>query len=129
MRTDPRKACANENQLLWWAIVHDLIAHPFMVLAGYSSLSLRFHDATSERAWPRAAVSYRDGTLSVPTDRFGNLTVRRLGQRGFYEIQHPVIAHRLVVKADGVQDAADQAEEWFCSLVELIPESGVSHGK
>lgn len=129
MRTDPRNACANEKQLLGWAIVHDLIAHPFMALTGYSPLSLRFHDATSKRAWPRPAVSYREGTFSVPSDRFGTLKVRRLAPRGFYEIQHPLIDHKFVVKADGIDDAAEQAEEWFVSLVELIPESEVRHDK
>jgi hypothetical protein len=127
MRTDPRKACANEKQLLGWAIVHDLLAHPFMVLTGYCPVSLRFHDATSQRAWPRPAPGAALPS-SVASDRFGSLLVTRLPS-GFYEIQHPVIAHRFGVKAKDVADAVEQAEEWFASLVELIPESEVSHGK
>jgi hypothetical protein len=126
MRTDPRKACANEKQLLGWAIVHDLIAHPFMVATGYSRLSLKFHDATSQRAWPRLALKNEQRTFTIPSDRFGALQVTRLAARGFYEIQHPLIDHRFVVKAEGVADAADQAEEWFSSLTALIPESEIA---
>lgn len=54
MRTDPREACANERQRLGWALVHDGLAHPLMALTGYCKLSLRFHDWTSHKAWPRA---------------------------------------------------------------------------
>lgn len=53
MRTDPREACANERQHLLWAIVHDGLAHPLMALTGYCKASLRFHDWTSHKAWPR----------------------------------------------------------------------------
>lgn len=53
MKTDPNKGCKNEYQRLGWAVLHDLIAHPLMVLTGYSKLSLKFHDFTSHRAWPR----------------------------------------------------------------------------
>lgn len=53
MRTDPRNACANEHQRLLWAVVHDALAHPLMALTGYCAASLRFHDWTSHRAWPR----------------------------------------------------------------------------
>lgn len=53
MRTDPRDACKNERQRLLWAIVHDGLAHPLMVLTGYCKAALRFHDWTSYKAWPR----------------------------------------------------------------------------
>lgn len=53
MRTDPRVACANERQRFWWAVLHDLVAHPLMALTGWSKWALRFHDWTSHRAWPR----------------------------------------------------------------------------
>ena len=53
MRTDPRGACANEHQRLLWALVHDGLAHPLMALTGWSKWSLRFHDWTSHKAWPR----------------------------------------------------------------------------
>lgn len=127
MRTDPRKACANEKQLLGWAIVHDLIAHPFMVLTGYSRISLRFHDTTSRMAWPRdtrAPVPFEIAV--VPSDRWGLLLVTRTAA-GFYEIKHPVLAHRFGVKAADISHAVEQAEEWFASLVELIPESERKH--
>jgi hypothetical protein len=125
MRTDPRKACANEKQLLGWAVIHDLIAHPFMVLTGYSSLSLRLHDATSRMAWPRdtrmpAAFEF----VVVESDRWGPLLVTTV-RPNLYQISHPVLAHRFGVKAQDVGDAVEQAEEWFDSLAELIPESEV----
>lgn len=53
MRVDPRIGCANEEELLGWAIMHDLLAHPLMVITGYSQWSLRFHNFTSLKAWPR----------------------------------------------------------------------------
>lgn len=125
MRTDPRKACSNEKQLLGWAILHDLVAHPFMVLTGYSALSLRFHDATSRHAWPRAKAASNDSVL-VPSDRFGPLRVVQT-LAGFFEIAHGRIAHRFVVKATDLNDAVEQAEEWFSSLSEFIPESDAAH--
>lgn len=125
MRTDPRKACANENQLLGWAIVHDLIARPFMVMTGYSRLSLRFHDATSRLAWPRNTAAIAPFELAVvPNDRWGRLFVTRT-PAGFYEIKHPAFAHRFGVKAINIDHAVEQAEEWFASLVDLIPGSEV----
>lgn len=129
MRTDPRKACANEKQLLVWAIVHDLIAHPLMVLTGYSWTSLRFHDATSQRAWPRDNRTPRPfESVVVQSDRWGPLLVTTT-RPGLYQISHPVLAHRFGVKAVDVGDAVEQAQEWFDSLVELIPESEALHGK
>lgn len=124
MRTDPRKACANEDQLLWWAVVHDLIAHPLMVLTGYSRTSIAFHDATSQRAWPRKHVAEL-GPVFVPSDRYGLLRITQT-PAGFFEIEHGRIAHRYVVKADNVSDAVEQAEEWFASLAELIPHSSLN---
>ena len=54
MMTDPRKACANTEENLVWALIHDGIAHPLMASTLFSKWSLRFHDWTSQRAWPRA---------------------------------------------------------------------------
>ena len=51
--TDPRKACKNAKEKWAWAAIHDLLAHPLMALTLYSSWSLRFHDYTSRKAWPR----------------------------------------------------------------------------
>lgn len=56
VRTDPRAACANERQRFWWAVLHDVVAHPLMALTGWSKWALRFHDWTSHKAWPRAQV-------------------------------------------------------------------------
>lgn len=53
MKTDPNKGCKNVSERLGWAIVHDLVAHPIMALTGYSSISMRFHNFTSHKAWPR----------------------------------------------------------------------------
>jgi hypothetical protein len=123
MRTDPRNACANEKQLLGWAIMHDLIAHPLMALTGYSSISLRLHDATSRRAWPRDGRTPQPFEfVVVQSDRWGPLLVTTT-RPGLYQISHPVLAHRFGVKANDVGDAVDQAEEWFASLAEIIPES------
>jgi len=127
VRTDPRKACANEEQLLWWAVVHDLIAHPFMVLTGYSRASIAFHDATSQRAWPRKSVT-EPGPVFVPSDRYGLLRVTQT-PGGFFQIEHGRIAHRYGVKADNVSDAVEQAEEWFSSLADLIPHSSLTQGE
>lgn len=122
MRTDPRKACANEKQLLLWAIIHDLVAHPLMALTGYSAASLRFHDVTSRRAWPRDTRTPATAIL-VPSDRFGMLRVRALQPIGFFEIRHGMIAHCFVTSAADVTDAVEKAEEWFAALAELIPHS------
>jgi hypothetical protein len=52
VRTDPRDACPNEDECLFWAIVHDLIVHPLMAVSLWSKWSLRLHNYTSRRAWP-----------------------------------------------------------------------------
>ncbi|MFM0013710.1 hypothetical protein [Paraburkholderia sediminicola] len=125
MRTDPRKACANEKQLFGWAVVHDLIAHPLMVLTAYSRLSIAIHDATSLRAWPRDTRPAFD-PVWIPSDRFGLLRITET-PAGFFEIEHGRIRHRFVVKAADITDAVEQAEEWFESLAELIPHSRRQH--
>lgn len=56
MKTDPNKGCANQEQRLFWALVHDGVAHPIMALTNYSPWSLRFHDFTSHKAWPRKST-------------------------------------------------------------------------
>lgn len=125
MRTDPRKACANERQLLVWAVVHDLVAHPLMVITGYSRASIRFHDATSVRAWPRAQGSALQ-PVWIASDRYGLLRVTEK-PGGFFEIEHGRIFHTFVVKATDITQAIEQAEEWFGSLAELIPHSRGRH--
>ena len=53
MKTDPNKACTNKKERLFWAVLHDAVAHPAMALSGYSNWSMRFHNYTSHKAWPR----------------------------------------------------------------------------
>lgn len=125
MRTDPRKGCANERELLGWAILHDLIAHPFMVVTGYSRLSLRLHDYTSHKAWPRATVAPAR-TWRIKSARFGTLEISEIQPPGCYSVRHGRILHTLRVKAADRHDAQRQAEEWFASLVELIPHSAAA---
>ena len=54
MKRDPNAACANAEQRLLWAVLHDAVAHPLMALTGYCALAVRFHDYTSRKAWPRS---------------------------------------------------------------------------
>ena len=121
MRTDPRKACGNERELWFWAAVHDLIAHPLMVLTCYSKLSLRFHDFTSHHAWPRD-MRVPVEPIVVYSDRFGAMTVA-LTATGVYEVTHGRIAHRFCTTAADVTDAVERAEQWFSELAEIIPHS------
>jgi len=53
MKKDPNKACSNKKEQPGWAFLHDAVAHPLMALTGYSAWSVRFHDYTSKKAWPR----------------------------------------------------------------------------
>lgn len=55
MRTDPRVACKNREEDWLWALIHDLVAHPFMALTLWSRVSLQFHDWTARKAWPRTS--------------------------------------------------------------------------
>ena len=53
--TDPRDACApREQQRVFWALLHDVVAHPLMALTGWSNVGVRFHNFTSHKAWPRS---------------------------------------------------------------------------
>jgi hypothetical protein len=53
MKTDPNLHCINFEQRLIWAMIHDIIAHPFMGLTMYSRISIEFHNYTSQKAWKR----------------------------------------------------------------------------
>lgn len=45
------------KESLWWAVLHDAVAHPVMALSGYSQWAIRFHQWTGKRAWkPRHNV-------------------------------------------------------------------------
>ena len=67
--TDPRKACANKEERLLWALIHDGLAHPFMAVTGFSRLSLWFHDWTSHKAWPRKPSSWRRRAILGTNDK------------------------------------------------------------
>ena len=66
MKIDPNKHCIKYRQSLLWAIIHDLIAHPFMSLTLYSKPAIEFHNYTSHRAWKRGDVK----TSVVRDDRW-----------------------------------------------------------
>lgn len=53
MKTDPNKICEGQEENGGWAFVHDAIAHPLMAIFRYAKWSLRFHNYTSHKAWPR----------------------------------------------------------------------------
>ncbi|HEX7911748.1 MAG TPA: hypothetical protein VF534_27155 [Paraburkholderia sp.] len=97
--------------------MHDLIAHPAMVLTGYSRLSLRFHDWTSFYARPRVKQTTTD--IEVHSRTYGRLCVTALPRAGFFQIRHPRINHVLGVRAVDAIDAVEQAERWFDSLAEV----------
>lgn len=71
MRTDPRAACANAEERLGWAVVHDAIAHPLMALTNYSGWAVAFHDWTSHRAWPRKPDFRETHVITAHTDDCG----------------------------------------------------------
>lgn len=113
MKTDPNRACANVEQRLIWALLHDGIAHPLMAITGYSRPAMRFHDWTSHKAWPRTEVP---PALVVGRSRHGNpLRAWDLGA-GFWCVEHPTISHVINVKAPGLAGAIRQADDWFDSL-------------
>lgn len=51
MKTDPNRHCTKFREDRKWALLHDLVAHPFMALTFYSKISVKFHDYTSSLAW------------------------------------------------------------------------------
>ena len=50
MRLDPN-ACVHYGCA--WAFIHDALAHPLLALTNYSQIAQRFHNWTSQKAWPR----------------------------------------------------------------------------
>lgn len=104
MKTDPRKACANTKEDWLWARLHDAIAHPFMVLTNYSGLSLRFHDYTSAKAWPRPVRFKRTYSFTFPTP-WGFVDIFEFAP-GFYEFSHPRVDNGHVYRFN-----ADDREE------------------
>lgn len=110
MKTDPRKACANADEKRGWAILHDLIAHPLMILTGYSIWSLALHDYTSHKAWPRLARS-KPNRLMAAT-QYGYVTVNEVAP-GVYSIQHGFVAHKFVTTAATSLEALHKGLDWF----------------
>lgn len=114
MKTDPRKACANAEEKRGWAILHDLVAHPLLILTNYSIWSLAFHDYTSHKAWPRTGRK----EMTVATI-YGRLKVIEVSP-GVYSVQHGFVAHKIVTTADSALHAVHKALDWFDILaVEL----------
>lgn len=107
MRTDPSKACANEDQRWFWAFVHDLVSHPIMALTFWSSLSLRFHNWTSHKAWPRPSPTLLGSDLEF---------ISGVGKVIVYRFRHPNVSHEFVTTGANVQEAKLKADEWFDNL-------------
>lgn len=54
MKLDPNRYCVKYEEHLFWAIVHDVIAHPLMAITLYKVPKLiSFHNYTSQKAWRR----------------------------------------------------------------------------
>jgi len=111
MKTDPRTACANSNEARGWALLHDLIAHPFMALTNWSSLSLRFHDWTSNKAWPRLTPTGKQWVWERPSV-FGTVEITAFGNH-IYSIKHPRVQHAFVTQASSPDAAVAKAAAWF----------------
>lgn len=126
MMTDPRDACANEREKWFWAAVHDLLAHPFMVLTWYSYAALMFHDWTSRKAWPRPAATVLEsnkqseplvmtcfrGEALKPVD----VLVFETAMAGFYCIEYTHRSHSLVVQAENSYEAFRAGRFWLAEL-------------
>lgn len=128
MKTDPRIACANERELFWWAILHDLVAHPLMALTFYSALSLRFHDWTSKHAWPRDENPQSNIVTRLPAPvletkvwspfkkKNVRVSVHPTTMEGFWSIDFSHRHHTLVVKAETAIDAVNDGAGWLYEL-------------
>ena len=115
MRTDPRKACSNGREKFFWAFVHDLFAHGAMALSCWSAWSLKFHDWTSHRAWPRAveqaAIVHFVRVQSIQE----TLWVQELSP-GIWRAWHPNVDHAITTTATDKDDMAKKAASWFHEL-------------
>lgn len=123
MRLDPRKACDSVKDSFFWAFVHDVIAHPFSALTLYSSPSVRFHNWTSEKAWPRkksAFVPAPDVIIPLPhlPHLPGGVKFMKVSQLSpdVWEISHPRVNHQLRTSAKDQKEATEKAVKWFCEL-------------
>ena len=114
MMTDPRKACGNTEQLLLWAFVHDLIAHPFMAITFWSKPALKFHDWTSNKAWPRKDEFIGEQDYSF-VFRKARIVASNIAP-GVWSVAHPSVSHCLVITADDKFTAIRKGLEWFVHL-------------
>lgn len=114
MRTDPRAACANEREAALWAAVHDLIAHPLMVLTWYSYASLLFHDWTSRRAWPRPK-RFESARVQYGRTLFGPMRAEELSP-GIWRVHHGRVSHAITLQAADSLEAYGKACRWFHTL-------------
>ena len=54
MKIDPNNYCISFKQNLFWALIHDIIAHPLMAISLYKYKPfIIFHNYTSHKAWKR----------------------------------------------------------------------------
>ena len=114
MKTDPNQACRNDEQRFWWAVAHDLIAHPFMAITLWSSWSLKFHDWTSRQAWPRDSVAPPEFSHAwMPL--WHRVAYRRM-HGNFYEVLHPAVSHSFRCQADNAAGALSKAVVHFIDL-------------
>lgn len=106
MRTDPRAACANAEEKLAWALIHDGLAHPLMALTGYCRPAVAFHDWTSKKAWPRPTTRlHQADSFAHPTH--GILRVREIEplDRGFWAVDHGWKNRTVCLQARDMEDA------------------------
>lgn len=81
MKLDPNNYCVTYKQNLFWAIIHDVVAHPLMALTLYKiNLFIKFHDYTSHLAWKRETdehVSKGIGmqTMTAPTGKIYSMKI------------------------------------------------------
>lgn len=107
MKTDPSKACPNEEQKFIWAFIHDFVSHPLMALTGWSALSLAFHDWTSHKAWPREMPVLAGSELEF---------ISGVGKVIVYRFVHPKVNHHFVTTGTDKADAQRKANDWFIQL-------------
>ncbi|MDN7825128.1 hypothetical protein QZN01_20970 [Burkholderia cenocepacia] len=118
MKTDPRAACANTEERLLWALVHDGIAHPLMALTNFSRLSLRFHDYTSSRAWPRKPSCANEPVRCFHVmSRWGVMTITH-DAPGIWRARHPRVAHEYRTCATSAAEMLQKADAWFQELAD-----------
>ncbi|MDR8077812.1 hypothetical protein KPA96_19340 [Burkholderia cenocepacia] len=118
MKTDPRAACANTEERLLWALVHDGVAHPLMALTNFSRLSLRFHDYTSARAWPRKPSAAEEPVRCFHVmSRWGVMSITQ-DAPGIWRARHPRVAHEYRTCATSAADMAVKADAWFQELAD-----------